>query len=216
MVLLIIIIRKFGISNALRFIFGGIIFIIPSLLYYFYDTQTLLKIIGNQAAIGGHCNHIESFHFFFLIANIFKGFEAWYIGNKIWFFLSMLGIPISLLLYKLKRVNFIQCLALSYAFVTIFAPEPFRLEPLIGLLWLDAVFRESIRMQTFIFITLLIHSAAWYDIANSTFLIFDPATPYFLWIGKGLYLGMSVIIMFLIVVFEKEKKDLILPYIFKQ
>lgn len=208
-VLFFIVVLKYGAKNSLRAWAGAAVFFIPSLIYYLYDGETLLTIITHQAAIGAHAGHIEPFHFFYLVSRNVHGFEAWYINTKIWFLLSISGIPVSLLLYRLKRLNFLQSLALSYAFVAIFALEPFRLEPLVGLLWLDAVYRENVRLQAAIVSILFIHAAAWYETANSAFLIFDPAMPHSLWLGKGLFLGAAIIVPFWMAGGEKDKRDLI-------
>ncbi|MBV6392152.1 MAG: hypothetical protein KPEEDBHJ_01374 [Anaerolineales bacterium] len=200
----ILIFWQYGFKNALQFLLGAVIFIIPNAVYYFFDTGTLLRIVTQQAAIGAHGTHIEPFHFFYTISSRFEGFEAWYIGNKIWFLLSLSGIPISLILFNFKRVNFLQCLAVSYAFVALFALEPFRLEPLIGLVWLDAVERNDLPLQSSVFVTLFIHAAAWYDLANSAFLTFDPAIPADYWAGRGFYLGLTVILMIGVMVIKRQ------------
>jgi hypothetical protein len=204
----ILVLWQNGFKRVLQFLVGAAIFLIPNVVYYFFDLSTFLRIVSQQAAIGAHAAHIEPFHFFYVVSSLFEGFEAWYIGKKIWFLLSLSGIPISLLLFKLKRVNFLQCLALSYAFVALFALEPFRLEPLIGLVWLDAVNREDIPLQSSVFVTLFIHAAAWYDLANSAFLTFDPAMPVDLWSGRGFYLGLAVILMILIMVSKRQPEIL--------
>ncbi len=203
----ILVLWQYGFKNAIRFLLGSAIFMIPNTIYYFFDTATLLRIVTQQAAIGAHAAHIEPFHFFYLISNQFNGFEAWYIGKKIWFLLSLAGIPISLILFKLKRVNLLQCLALSYAFVALFALEPFRLEPLIGLVWLDAVNRDDLPLQSSVFLTLFIHAAAWYDLANSAFLTFDPAIPADYWAGRGFYLGLTVILMIGVMVIKRHPEN---------
>jgi uncharacterized membrane protein YidH (DUF202 family) len=106
-----------------------------------------------------------------------------------------------------KRLNFCQCLAFSCAFVAIFALEPFRLEPTIGLLWLDSVYRKDLRVQLGIFSILFVHAAVWYDLANSRILEFHVSAPLFLWNFKGLFLGLVIIIVLLIILFEKDKRD---------
>jgi hypothetical protein len=208
MVLLVIILLRYGFKKAALFILGGAISLVPSLIYYCYDTGTLLRILEKKAAVGGHCEHIEVFHFFYLLSMFKPEFSNWYIGNSVWFYLSMLGVPLSLLLYWRKRLNIFQSLALSYGFVTIFALEPFRLEPLAGLLWLDAVYRKDLRIQVGVFSILFIHAVAWYDSACSRFVNLYADAPLSLWQGRGLCLGLAIIIVLLMVVFEKDKTDL--------
>jgi hypothetical protein len=207
-VLLVLVWIKAGWRSALWFIMGGVIVLIPNIVYYAYDPQNLLRVVSSQAAIGAHSDKIEPFHFFYLLSQSVETFESWYIGTKTWLWLSLAGIPISLGLYWLKRLTFLQCLALGYAFVAIFAPEPFRLEPLVGLLWLDAVYRGSLKVQTAIFVILFVHAFAWYDLANSAFLSFDPAVPD-LWLGRGLFLGLAIIVTFGIILLEKDKRELV-------
>lgn len=209
-VLFFIVILQYGSQRALRAWAGAGVFLIPNLIYYLYDVETFLTIVTHQAAVGAHSGHIEPFHFFYLLSQIVGGYEAWYINTRIWFLLSISGIPISLLLYRLKRLNFLQCLAFSYAFVAVFALEPFRLEPLVGLLWLDAVYREDVRLQTAVFSILFIHAAAWYETANSAILVFDPAAPRSLWLAKGLFIGAAIVVSFWVALSGKVKKDLIL------
>ncbi len=207
-VLLVFVWAKAGWRSALWFVLGGAIVLVPNILYFGYDPQNLLRVLSNQAAIGAHSDKIEPFHFFYLLSQYAESFETWYIGTKTWLWLSLAGIPVCLGLYWLKRLTFLQCLALGYAFVAIFTPEPFRLEPLFGLLWLDAVYRGSLKVQAAVFVILFLHAFAWYDLANSAFLSFDPAVPN-LWLGRGLVLGLSIIVTFGIILFEKDKRELL-------
>jgi hypothetical protein len=206
LVLLVLLLIRHGLKKVLLFCLGGVLFLAPSFIYY-YDPALLLKIIANQAALGGHCGHIEQFHFFFFLNSLHPGFQDWYVGHKLWFYLCLSGIPLSILFYLCKRLNFSQCLAFSCAVVAIFALEPFRLEPTIGLLWLDAVYRKDLRAQLGIFSILFVHAAVWYDLAYSRVLSFHPSAPLFLWNFRGLFLGLAIIITLLIILFEKDKRD---------
>ena len=214
MVLLVLLLIRYGPKKVMLFCLGGVLFLVPSFIYYFYDPASLVRIIANQAAIGGHCSHVEPFHFFFFLnflwPSLWPGFQDLYVGQKIWLYLCLLGIPLSILFYLLKRLNFSQSLAFSSAIVAIFALEPFRLEPTIGLLWLDAVHRKDLRVQLGIFSILFVHAAGWYDIANSWVLNFHEAAPLFLWNFRGLFLGLAIMITLLIILFEKDKTDFML------
>ena len=205
-VLSIIILWRYGSKKAALFVLGGVISLVPSLIYYCYDPGTLLMILERKANIGGHSKDIDIFSIFYLLSKYKPGFSNWYIGKNVWFYLSMMGVPLSLLLYRRKRLNIFQSLALSYGFVAVFALEPLRLEPLVGLLWLDAVYRKDLRVQVGIFTILSIHAIAWYDSGRILNLYAD--APWFLWQGKGLCLGLAVIIVLLMVVFEKDKRDI--------
>jgi hypothetical protein len=210
LVLLVLLLIKYRLKKVLLFCLGGLLFMVPNIIYYCYDPALLLKIVINQAALGGHCGSIEGFNFFFALNHFYPEFANLYIGQKLWFYLCLSGVPLSILLYLRKRLNFCQSLAFSCAIVAIFALEPFRLEPTIGLLWLDSVYRKDLRVQCGVFAILFVHTAAWYDIAYSRFLVFYPSAPLFLWNFRGLVLGLSIIIVLLIILFEKDKRDFML------
>lgn len=210
LVLVIIIWLQYGRRPAGRYVAGGLATLVPSLMYFAYDLPLLRQLVTASAAIGSHSQHIEPFHALYAVNKVLPGLEALYIGQDIWLYLSLLGVPVAILFFRFGRTNLLQSLALSYAFITLFAPEPFRLEPLVGLLWLDAVYRGDLRLQTAVFVILFAHAAAWYDAANSRFLVFDPHMPSVVWAAKGFILGLAVALALAIVVFGKNKADLLL------
>jgi hypothetical protein len=212
-VLFILVIILDGWKNGLKFLLGGTIFLIPNLIYYLFDQNTFLRILQNQAAIGAHSQSIEPFNFFYPLTQFLKVkvIKTWYINEKIWLILSLAGVPISLWLYKIKRLNFLQTLACSYAFIAIFAPEPFRLEPFIGLLWLDAVIRGKMWLKTMLFIILFTHAFAWFDFANSRILVFDPSIPEWLWIARGTIIGFLMLLTLIIIIADKNSNPNVLP-----
>jgi len=209
-VLLIIIIRTYKWKGAIPFVLGGLVSLLPSFAYYCHDLQALLRIISHRAAIGSHAGHIEPFHFLFFSSRLMDGFEAWYLGNQVWLYLSLLGMLLSIILFLLKRLNTLQSLAFSCAAVAIFSLEPFRIEPMIGLLWLDAIFRRDLLSQGAIFSILFVHAATFYDLANSRFLVFAPQAPLFLWEIRGFYLGVAIVCSLVVILFAKNKQDLVI------
>lgn len=208
LVLFVILLTKCRFVDLLLFVLGGLFSLVPSAVYYVYDVEVLSLFLERRAAVGAHSYHVEPFHFFHILTRFVDTFDALYIERQLWFYLAMLGIPVSLALYFFKRLTLLQAMAMSYGFVAIFAPEPFRLEPLIGLLWLDAVFRRDLRVQTATFVVLFTHAAAWFDRANSRFLTFNPAMPTALWEARGLFIGLAIIATFLIVVSGDDKREL--------
>jgi hypothetical protein len=209
LVFIVLLLMRHEFKKVIVFCLGGVLFLVPSFIYYCYEPALLMKVISNQAALGGHCFHIEPMHFLFSIKNSFPGLENMYVGQKLWFYLSLSGVPLSILLYWRKRLNFCQSLAFSCAIVAIFALEPFRLEPMIGLLWLDSVHRDDLRAQTGIIAILLIQAAAWYDLANSWILTFYSTDVLYLWNFRGLLLGLAIIVTLLIILLEKDKRDFV-------
>lgn len=210
LVLVLIVWARYGRRCVVRYLAGGLVSLVPSLIYFAYDLPYLLRLIAERAAIGAHSQQIEPFHFLYAVNKVLPGLEAMYIGHEIWFYLSLLGVPVALSLFRLGRLNLLQSLALSYAFVALFAPEPFRLEPLVGLLWLDAIYRGDLRLQTAVFVVLFTHAAAWYDWANSRYLVFDPHMPSVVWAARGLILGLTVVLALAVVILGKNKADLLL------
>lgn len=210
LVLFAMLLGKYPRKTIWMFILGGLISLIPSILYYIFNPEVLSLLLARRAAVGAHSYHIERFHFLYLLSKHIPNLTEWYIDKQMWFYLTMLGIPVSLLLYIQKRLTVLQTLAFSYGFVVLFAPEPFRLEPLIGLLWLDAVFRCDLRLQAAIFGVLFTHAAAWFDRAYPHALTLDPAMPVELWEARGLYIGLAVILALGIAITGQDKRDLIL------
>ena len=209
-VLIVILVKWRGVDKALKYSVGGLIAAIPSVLYYILDPSKLDRVLQTKAAIGAHSSHIERFHFFYGVSKIIDGFEQWYLGNEVWFYLVILGAFLSAVLFLTKRVNSLQALALSYAFVSLLAPEPFRLEPLIGLIWLDAIYRRDLKLQLATLVILVVHAGIWLQYAYPQFLDFDIATPLFFWTARGVYLGLAVIAACVLMVGRTKGGDLLL------
>ncbi len=200
----IIIFLKRGARFAIFFFVGIVISFIPSFLYYINDPSRLLKKISSFGAIGAHCVHIEPFHFLFAFKKFFPHLEAIYIHYKIWLFIVFLGFLLSVILYIFKLLNPLQAISLCYAITVIVIPEPFRLEPLIVLLWLDALNRDSYLLRLFTWILLLVHSASWFDFANFRSLAFDNSMPFFLWEYRGVFIAAAVITTIIISLVDKK------------
>jgi hypothetical protein len=208
----IIAFRK-GFKKFTRFSLGGLLVVAFNAIYYVIDPSKLTRILDHKAALGAHSAHIYRFHFLFGFSKLIDGFESWYIGNDVWFYIVLGGIPISLLLYRIGRLNILQSLAVSYAIVCLFGPEGYRIEPLIGIIWLDAIHRSDYRLQLMTLVLIFIDAGVWLQYAHPTNLIFDPTMPMFLFTGRGLYLGIAVIGIMMVMLAGKNKQDLILePY----
>lgn len=209
-VLAVIIATRRGIRDFARFSAGGLVVAAFNGIYYYFDPSKLVRILENKAALGANSSHFYRFHFLFGFSKLMNGFESWYFNNEIWFYLVLSGVLISLLLYRFGKLNVIQSLAFSYAFVCLFGPEGYRMDPLIGLVWLDSVDREDYRLQILTLVLILVDAGVWLQYAYPANLIFDPSFPMFLFSGRGLYLGIAVIGILLAMSFGSRKRDLVL------
>lgn len=208
-VLNIIILQKYGRKKLIPFIYGGIIALIPSFIYYFYDPIFLSRLFPTLGSVGGWSKEIHPMHFFYFLKEQ-PGFKDWYFGSKIWFWLSISGMIISIILLLSKRLTSFQALGFCSAIVGLFNPENFLLEPTIGILWMDSVYRKDLRSKTAIFITLFIHTAVFFPYHNFYILsIAEKAPLYILDYGRGLYFGISIIYMLYINLISKNKEDLL-------
>jgi len=208
LVLLVIVYLGYGWKKTLRFLLGGFLFILPNLVYYLFYPDQLIRIINEKAAIGGRCQHLDPFHFLYYFKYRYLQLEHLYIAKKIWFYLSMVAVGMTLFFYKIKRFTLLQSLAFISGIIAILALEPFRLEPMIGLLWLDGVYRKDLLTKTAVFLIIFTFTAAWYPDANSGFLVFSPQMPLNYWLAKGLLLGLVIMFVFLIILFQKDKRDM--------
>jgi hypothetical protein len=206
LVLLAILHRRCRLNDLKRFYFGGLVSLLPSLLYYVYFPSVLLRELTNMGAIGVHCNHIETFHPLHLFASI-EGFERWFIDGHIWFILAVAGTSLAMMLYFSGKLTTLQALGMSAGFVALFSLEPFRLEPTIGLLWLDAVHRRDMRVQTAVLVVIFVHALAWFPNANPAFLTLSPDLPSRLWSGRGLVLGTALIGLLTTLLLSENRDD---------
>lgn len=199
--------KRLGRPAALRFLLGGAAFLLPNLLYYAADPAALARILASQGNIGGHAAQMDWFHFLYIFSRVIPGFEAIYLDGRIWLGLVMLTAGVSGWLFARGRVNVLQALALSYAGVALFSPEPFRLEPLIALIWLDAVVRKDSATQTALGFTLLVHAAAWFDLAYFRLFTPDPQAPWWLWGGRGFILGEALIFTLVVMLRPRNRGE---------
>jgi hypothetical protein len=190
LVLLVITTAAAGLKSGARFAAGGLASLLPSLVYYFAYPDYLVRTLSSAGGIGGHSHHIEKFHALFLLREV-GGFESWYIGNRVWLYVAIAGALLSAVLYLRRRVNVLQSLGLSAGVVALCSVEPFRLEPTVGLLWLDAVDREDSWLQIAVLCVVFVHAAAWFYPAHSRYLVFyQPAARFF--DMNGTALGVAV------------------------
>jgi hypothetical protein len=203
-----LLLRK-GIKDVARFSLGGLIVAAFNGIYYLLDPNKLTRILQNRAALGAHSGEIYHFHFLFGLSKILDGFESWYIDKEIWLYLVLAGILISIILFRIRRLNILQALAFSYAFVCLFGPEGYRMDPLIGMLWLDAVHRNDYRLQLLSLVVIFVDAGVWLQYVYPANVIFDPTFPMFLFSGRGLYLGLAIIAALLAMLLTDSKKDLL-------
>jgi hypothetical protein len=187
----IIVAARFGRRPLTRFASGGALALVPSLIYYAYDPAFFARATGNLGAIGGHSQHLEEFHVLHAFRGI-PGLETTYVQGRVWFYLAVLGVVLAAALYLRKRLNTFQALGLSCGVVALVSVEPFRMEPMVGLLWMDAVHRGDRRLQGAIAVLLFTHAAAWFPLASPRYLSFFPPAAG-LWEAKGLYVGVALL-----------------------
>jgi hypothetical protein len=210
--LTVVLLFRKGFKDFARFSAGGLIVVAFNGIYYLLDPNKLTRIMENRAALGAHSGEIYRFHFLFGLSKVVDGFESWYIGNEIWFYLVLAGMLIGFILFIIRRLNLLQALAFSYAFVCLFGPEGYRMDPLIGMLWLDAVYREDYRLQLLSMIIIFVDVGVWLQYVHPANVNFDPSFPMFLFSGRGLYLGLAIIAALLGMLSRDDKIDLILQY----
>lgn len=198
--------RQRGWKAVRLFTLGGAAFLAINLPYYLADPQAFTRLLANQGNIGGHAAQMDWFHFLYIFSRVWPGFEAHYLQGRLWLILTLLVAGLSLWLFLRRRINTLQALALSYTGVALFSPEPFRLEPLAALLWLDAISRRDRTTQTALAFTLLVHAAAWFDLAYFRMLSPDPQAPWWLWGARGFILGEALIFTLLVALQKKNRR----------
>jgi hypothetical protein len=167
--------RSAGLRRCGLLVAGGLASLAPSALYYLAQPELLWRTLGSAGGMGAHSHHIEPFHVFYRVREL-GGFESWYVGQRVWLYLAIAGALLCVALHLRGRLNALQALGSSAGIVALFSVEPFRLEPALGLLWLDAVDRQDARMQAAVLGVSFTHAAAWLHPAHSRFLDFyDPA-----------------------------------------
>jgi hypothetical protein len=206
-VLTVIVLTAVGLRRTIRFVAGGAASLLPSFVYYYYYPDYFFRTLGSAGGIGGHCHHIERFHAFHKIRNV-GGFEGWYVGNKVWLYLAIAGAILSAILYLRGRLNVLQSLGLSAGIVALVSLEPFRLEPTVGVLWMDAVDRRSSRSQFAVLLVLFTHAAAWFYLAYPRLLQFhEPLAPHFNMNGTAV--GSALVVLLLVTVLEGSREGLL-------
>jgi hypothetical protein len=192
-VLTLIVLHRYGWKKLIPYFAGVLMTLIPSAIYYAYYPQRLLEIVSRFGSVGGHAYLIERYHFLFFVSNRIPGFNTFYLEHHIWVIIVVAGAVISAFLYWRGKLNSLQALGITEAIVCLAAPESFHLEPMIGLLWLDATRRRDLSLQTAVFATILLFSAAWYPDLNWDFESGALQLLMFLWEPRGLVVGAAVI-----------------------
>lgn len=204
-VLFFIVLFNFSKKSLWYFVLGGFVGLLPNLMYYIYDSQPIVRIVTRLGAVGGHAHHIEPFHFLYIFSG-FPGVEYVYVQNKLWFFLILTGTCFSIVLYLIKRINALQALGISAAFVSLFSLEPFRLEPTIGLLWMDAVYRNDNTLKKVMYFVIFADALVWFPLASPRFLQFQEFPKIVLNSTGGFILGLVVLALIVVTVFHGNSK----------
>jgi hypothetical protein len=204
----IILLSRTDLRKVGAFVLGGIVGFMSSALYYVGDPSYFSRALSSLGAIGYNSDRIESFHFLYPFREI-PGFEVAYVHGKLWFIVVVIAIIITVLLFVLRSINALQALALVSGVVTVAAPEPFRMEPVVGLLWLDAVYRRDLRLQTAVFFVLFMHGAAWLFPAKPEPIVFIDGAER-IWELKGFLLGLAIFNMLGAAVLAKSREDWLL------
>jgi hypothetical protein len=187
--------RTAGWKRCGLFVAGGLASLLPSALYYLSEPDYLWRTLRSTGGMGAHSHHIEPFHAFYLIRSL-GGFESWYVGNRVWLYVAVAGALLCILLHLRGRLNALQALGTSAGIVALFSVEPFRLDPTLGLLWMDAVDRQDARSQTAVLAVSFTHAAAWFHPAHSRFLDFyDPAIPLLHMNGAAVGIALACLLL---------------------
>ena len=208
--LIFVFIRK-GKAKGIQFLKGASVFLLLNIPYFFFDIERVQLLVSEKANIGSYTNHLDGFHIFYLAGVRWPSFQTWYMEKDIWFFAVGAVCFATLVLYARKKVNTLQGLALSYAAVVLFAPEPFRLEPLLGLLWLDAIAREDRGSQGTTVLIALVYAAFWYQQAYPQILTLAPYSGIILHASeRGLYIGAAVLLALIFSLTSKKRFEFLL------
>lgn len=192
-VLTVIVLHRYGWKRVIPFVVGGVLTLIPSAVYYAYYPHPLLKIIANFGSVGGHSQSLEAYHFLYFIGNRVEGLGDFYLQKHIWLMVIVAAAGISAMLYWRGKINSLQALGITEAIICIAAPETYHLEPMIGLLWLDAARRRDLNLHTALFATLLTFSAAWYPYLEWHFETGAMQLLMFMWEPIGMIVGAAAI-----------------------
>jgi len=208
--LIFVFIRK-GKEKALRFLSGAMVFFVLNVPYYLFDFERALFTFREKANTGSYMYHLDGFHIFHFIETQSQAFQTWYMGKDIWFYAVGAVCLVTIALYSRRKVNTLQGLALTYAAVVLFAPEPFRMEPLFGLLWLDGIAREDRGSQAATVLIALVYGAFWYQQAYPPILTLAPYSGIILNApARGLFIGASVIVALIISLARKRPGEFML------
>jgi hypothetical protein len=206
---------RYNVRKVFIFCAGFVIGLLPNLWYCSLDLTKMLHTINHLGAVGSQSHHIEPFHFLYIFNTDFPFLQDWYVFRGIWFVLTIAATFLVGFLYYRKRLTSLQALGISAAFVALFSLEPFRLEPALGLLWLDAVYRKDTWLKQSIIAVIWFHILGWYPRAYPHTLEFLPIPQILLWNLAGFLLGLSVLFMTAVVLLNKSKtkNDLLFPSI---
>ena len=194
-VLAVVTIRTAGWRRSRLFIAGALASLVPSVVYYGANSDYLVRTLRSGGGMGGHSHHIEPFHAFYRLRDI-AGFEDWYVGRRVWLYAAIAGALVSAVLYLSRRLNALQSLGVSAGVVALVSVEPFRMEPTIGLLWMDAVERRDLRLQTAVLVVVFTHAAAWfYPARPNIFAFYEPAVRLFDMNGTAVGLALAYLLV---------------------
>lgn len=199
-----------GWKQALTFFAGGLTFFVLNLPYFLSDFGRLERMWGSKALLGSYTDRLEPWHLLHLLGARFPEFQRWYLENDVWFFGIAIVCLLAVFLYHRKKVNTLQGLALSYASVVLLAPEPLRLEPLIGMLWLDTIIRKDRRTQVPVILIALVYAAFWYQQAYPQILTLAPYSGLMDPNARGLVTGLVVLVALISSLTSKKRAEALL------
>ena len=204
-VLTVIVATAGGVKRGMLFVAGGLASLLPSLVYYYYHPEFLVRTLRNAGAIGAHSHKIAPFQPFYRIRD-FGGFGSWYLDNRVWLYLAIAGAILSAIPYVRGRLNVLQSLGLSAGVVALVSLEPLRLEPTIGVLWMDAVERRDSRSQIAILLVLFTHAAAWLGAAHPRILTTHQVVRYL--DMNGAVVGAAVVYLLFVTIRSGSREGL--------
>jgi len=209
--LLVFVFNRKGRKKALSYLTGGLVFLLLNVPYYLFDRERLRLLWTARGSTGSYATHLDAFHLFHLIGARAPSFETWFLEKHIWLYVIGLISLVAVVLYVLKRINTLQGLAFVYAAVALLAPEPLRLEPLLGLLWLDSIAREDRISQGSVVLVALVYAAFWFQQAYPQILTLAPYSGIVLHApARGLYVGGAVLLAVIVSLGSKKRGEFLL------
>ncbi len=200
----------------LKVIIGLLIALLPNAIFFLEDSTLFLRMLNKAGNIGGHSSSIDPFHMFHVVDYFFPKFGDLYLKSSLWLIASLSGLGLAVLLFIFNKLTIVQSLAITYTTVCLFAPEPFRIEPLLVLFWINALGRNDRLLQLITMLLTFGLLATWFPYIKPSYFAWNEIVDK-KWFGLGgLLLGFLIIVALVRIIVHKrvptEEQHALLEY----